>query len=70
MTQQETRSGRVLLRTGAATAALGVVAALVQTGINPSYPDDPSEANLHEYHVYDTETFQAWADRFGTVINR
>ncbi len=44
MTQQETRSGRVLLRTGAATAALGVVAALVQTGINPSYPDDPSEA--------------------------
>ena len=44
MTQQETQSGRVLLRTGAASAVLGVVAALVQTGIDPSYPDDPSEA--------------------------
>ena len=32
-------------------------------------PDDPLEANLHEYLAYDTETFQAWADRFGAVIN-
>ena len=30
-------------------------------------PDDPAEANLHEYHAYDAETFQAWAERFGTV---
>jgi hypothetical protein len=44
MAQQETQSDRVLLRTGAASAVLGVVAALVQTGIDPSYPDDPSEA--------------------------
>jgi spermidine/putrescine transport system substrate-binding protein len=32
-------------------------------------PDDPSTANLHEYHTYDTETYQAWAEKFGTVIN-
>ena len=44
MTQQERQAGRLLLRTGAASAVLGVVAALVQTGIDPSYPDDPSEA--------------------------
>jgi hypothetical protein len=44
MTQQETQSGRMLLRTGAASALVGVVAALVQTSIDPSYPDDPSEA--------------------------
>jgi hypothetical protein len=44
MTQQETQARRALLRTGAASAVLGVVAALLQTGIDPSYPDDPSEA--------------------------
>jgi spermidine/putrescine transport system substrate-binding protein len=32
-------------------------------------PDDPADANLHDYHAYDTETFQAWAERFGDVIN-
>jgi hypothetical protein len=32
-------------------------------------PDDPATANLHEYHAYDAETFQAWAEKFGTVIN-
>lgn len=30
-------------------------------------PENPLEANLHEYHAYDAETFQAWAERFGTV---
>jgi hypothetical protein len=30
-------------------------------------PDNPLEANLHEYHAYDAETFLAWAERFGTV---
>lgn len=32
-------------------------------------PDDPAEANLHQYRAYDGETFQAWAERFGTVVN-
>jgi hypothetical protein len=35
---------RGLLRFGAVSAALGVVAALVQSAIDPSYPDDPGEA--------------------------
>ena len=30
-------------------------------------PDNRLEANLHEYHAYDAETFQAWAESFGTV---
>lgn len=32
-------------------------------------PKDPLEANLHPYHAYDNETFQAWAEPFGDVIN-
>lgn len=32
-------------------------------------PSDPLDANLHEYHAYDAETFQAWAERFGEVVN-
>lgn len=32
-------------------------------------PEDPLEANLHPYHAYDNETFQAWAEPFGDVIN-
>ena len=32
-------------------------------------PKDPLEANLHPYHEYDAETFQAWAEPFGDVIN-
>lgn len=32
-------------------------------------PKDPLDANLHEYHAYDSETFQAWADEFSQVIN-
>jgi spermidine/putrescine transport system substrate-binding protein len=32
-------------------------------------PANPLDANLHEYHAYDTETFQEWAERFGTVVN-
>ena len=32
-------------------------------------PEDPLDANLHPYHAYDTETFQAWAEPFGDVIN-
>jgi spermidine/putrescine transport system substrate-binding protein len=32
-------------------------------------PEDPLEANLHPYHPYDAETFEAWADPFGDVIN-
>jgi len=32
-------------------------------------PEDPLSANLHEYHSYDTETFQQWAERFGNVVN-
>ena len=30
-------------------------------------PDNPLEANLHEYPAYDAETFQASAEKFGTV---
>lgn len=37
---------RGLLRVGAASAILGVVAAVVQSAVDPSYPDDPSEAIL------------------------
>jgi hypothetical protein len=37
-------SDRGLLRFGAATGVLGVVAALVQTSINPTYSDDPARA--------------------------
>jgi hypothetical protein len=44
MTQQESQSGRALLRAGAACALLGVVAALVQTSLDPSYSDNPGEA--------------------------
>jgi hypothetical protein len=44
MTQQESQSESALLRTGAACALLGVVAALVQTSIDPSYSDNPGEA--------------------------
>lgn len=32
-------------------------------------PDDPLQANLYEYPAYDAETFDAWAEMFGTVIN-
>jgi len=32
-------------------------------------PQDPLEANLHPYHEYDAETFQAWVEPFGDVIN-
>ena len=32
-------------------------------------PADPLDANLHEYHAYDAETFQAWAEEFGEVVN-
>jgi hypothetical protein len=44
MTQQESQSESALLRTGAACALLGVVAALVQTTIDPSYSDNPGDA--------------------------
>jgi hypothetical protein len=44
MNQSEIVRDRALLRTGAASAVLGVVMALVQSGINPMYPDDPTEA--------------------------
>jgi hypothetical protein len=37
---------RGLLRVGAASAIVGVVAAVVQSAVDPSYPDDPSEAIL------------------------
>jgi hypothetical protein len=32
-------------------------------------PADPLDANLHEYHAYDAETFRAWAELFGDVVN-
>jgi spermidine/putrescine transport system substrate-binding protein len=32
-------------------------------------PKDPLEVNLHPYHEYDAETFHAWAEPFGDVIN-
>jgi spermidine/putrescine transport system substrate-binding protein len=32
-------------------------------------PDDPLDANLHEYKAHDGESFQAWADRFSAVVN-
>lgn len=32
-------------------------------------PEDPLDANLHEYHAYDGETFEAWAERFSDVVN-
>ena len=35
---------RGFLRVGAASAVLGVVAALIQSAINPTYPDDPGKA--------------------------
>jgi hypothetical protein len=47
MTHQQTHSGRALLRTGAASALLGVIAALVQTSIDPSYSDNPGVA-IHQ----------------------
>jgi spermidine/putrescine transport system substrate-binding protein len=31
-------------------------------------PEDPIQANLHEYPAYDAKTFEAWAEMFGTVI--
>ena len=30
-------------------------------------PEDPLEANLHQYPAFDGETFEAWAEQFGTV---
>jgi hypothetical protein len=44
MTQQESQPGRGLLRTGAASALLGVIAALVQSSIDPSYSANPGKA--------------------------
>jgi hypothetical protein len=44
MTQQESQPGRALLRTGAVSALLGIVAALVQSSIDPSYSDNPGKA--------------------------
>lgn len=32
-------------------------------------PEDPAEANLHEYRAYDAETFEAWAELFGEVLH-
>jgi spermidine/putrescine transport system substrate-binding protein len=32
-------------------------------------PADPLEANLHPYHPYDAQTFEAWSEPFGDVIN-
>jgi hypothetical protein len=40
----ETTCDRKLLRIGAGTAVAGIVAALVQTAIDPSMPDDPAQA--------------------------
>jgi hypothetical protein len=44
MIQRDTGCDRILLRTGAIAAVAGVVAALVQTAIDPSMPDDPAQA--------------------------
>jgi spermidine/putrescine transport system substrate-binding protein len=32
-------------------------------------PEDPLDANLHEYHEYDEELFRAWAELFGEVTS-
>jgi spermidine/putrescine transport system substrate-binding protein len=32
-------------------------------------PEDPTQANLYTYPAYDAETYDVWAEMFGTVIN-
>jgi len=42
--QHQSVGDRTYLRVGAGSAVLGVVAALVQTALDPSYSDDPTKA--------------------------
>jgi hypothetical protein len=46
MNQHQQVQDRALLRIGATSAVLGVVAAVVQTAIDPTYSDDPRKAIL------------------------